>query len=582
MKRSNLIPCFRLATGSAPRRNESSEVPALFVHYIGMAAAAALPNDCGRKIWHMKLGIDFGTTRVIVAAADRGNYPLISFDTPDGSAADWYPSLAGVCGGDRRFGWNAWAAQVEDGWTMIRSLKRLLENAGPKTMLDVGANPVPLIELLEGMTADLKTALLERSNLEVKPGEPLQVVLGVPAHANSNQRFLTVEAFRSAGFEVLGVLNEPSAASIEFGHRERARQTGREFMLVYDLGGGTFDASLVTLDAGVHHVVASEGIPSIGGDEFDRILADLALDAAGISSRDKDRISAAAWFRLLEECRCKKESLNPNSRRVAIELETANPAWGTVQVMVADFYAAARPLVDETIEVTEDLLARRNRGQFDVLYLTGGASDLPLIARMLREQFGRRVRRSAYTRSATAIGLAIQADRPESYRLSEQLSRFFGVWREADGGMRIAFDPLFHKGTQLPAMGEAPLTIARSYSPVHNIGHFRFLECSHRAADGTPSGEVALWDEIRFPFEPALAKSDSIDHQPVALSPPASSQKIIERYECDASGSISVTVENQTAGYSRVYRLGRWSREEEPISPVKGRSRIGKSSAHSA
>lgn len=530
----------------------------------------------------MKLGIDFGTTRVVIATADRGNYPLVSFDTPDGSAADWYPSLAGVRGEERRFGWNAWAAQAEEGWTMIRSLKRLLENAGPKTMLDLGAEPVSLIELLQGMSADLKTALLERSNLDVRPGEPLQVVLGVPAHANSNQRFLTVDAFRSAGFEVLGVLNEPSAASIEFGHRERDGKAGREFMLVYDLGGGTFDASLVTLDTGVHHVVASEGIPSIGGDEFDQILADLALDAAGISSREKDRISAAAWFRLLEECRCKKESLNPNSRRIAIELETANPAWSAAQVTVTDFYTAARPLIDETIGVTEDLLARHNRGQFDVLYLTGGGSELPLIARMLREQFGRRVRRSAYTRSATAIGLAIQADQPESYRFSEQLSRFFGVWREADGGMRITFDPLFHKGTQLPATGEAPLTIARTYSPVHNIGHFRFLECSHQAADGTPSGEVALWDEIRFPFEPALAKFESIEHQPITFSRPAATQKIMERYECDASGSISVTVENQTSGYSRMYRLGRWSREEKPISPVKRRSRSGKSSAHSA
>jgi molecular chaperone DnaK (HSP70) len=530
----------------------------------------------------MKLGIDFGTTRIVIAAADRGNYPLVSFDTPDGSTADWYPSLAGVRGADRQFGWNAWAAQAEEGWTMIRSLKRLLENAGPRTMLDVGADPVPLIELLKGLTADLKTALLDRSNLQLKIGEPLQVVLGVPAHANSNQRFLTVDAFRSAGFEVLGILNEPSAASIEFGHRERAGKAGREFMLVYDLGGGTFDASLVTLDAGVHHVVASEGIPSIGGDDFDQILADLALDAAGISNREKDRISAAAWFRLLEECRCKKESLHPNSRRIAIELEAANAAWGTVQVPVADFYTAARPLVDETIGVTEDLLARHNRGQFDVLYLTGGGSELPLIARMLREQFGRRVRRSAYTRSATAIGLAIQADRPESYRLSEQLSRFFGVWREADGGMRITFDPLFHKGTQLPATGEAPLTIARTYSPVHNIGHFRFLECSHRAADGTPSGEVALWDEIRFPFEPALAKFESIEHQPVTFSRPAATQKIVERYECDASGSISVTVENETSGYSRVYQLGRWSRDEKPISPVKRRPRTAKSSAHSA
>ena len=72
------------------------------------------------------------------------------------------------------------------------------------------------------------------------------------------------------------------------------------------------------------------------------------------------------------------------------------------------------------------------------------------------------------------------------YRLSDRLARFFGVWREADSGCRIVFDPLFATGTALPAPGDPPLSICRGYSPVHNIGHFRFLECSHRSVDGAP------------------------------------------------------------------------------------------------
>src|SRR5207344_2452415 len=95
--------------------------------------------------------------------------------------------------------------------------------------------------------------------------EALEVMLGVPANANSNQRFLTVEAFRLAGFSVLGVLNEPSAAAIEFGHRQHI--VGR--IVVYDLGGGTFDVSLVELGTGEHAVLASEGISTLGGDDFD-------------------------------------------------------------------------------------------------------------------------------------------------------------------------------------------------------------------------------------------------------------------------------------------------------------------------
>ncbi len=506
----------------------------------------------------MKLGIDFGTNRIVVAAADRGNYPLVSFESPDGTNPDWFPSLIAICGDDRRYGWQAWEKQGDEAWTVIRSIKRLLEDAGPRTQLDLGNRRVPLNDLLRGLTAALNTQLRQFSNLKLSPNEALEIVLGVPAHANSNQRFLTVEAFRSAGFEVLGILNEPSAASIEFGHRQRQGKPGRETILVYDLGGGTFDASLVALDENVHHVIASEGIPSIGGDDFDHILADLALDQAGVSLDARDEISAAEWFWLLDECRVKKETLNPNSRRISIDLEPIRSSWGNATVQVADFYELARPLVEETIASAEDLLAKYP-GEFGALYVTGGGSELPLVARVLREKFGRRVQRSAYTRSATAIGLAIQADQPGTYQLSERLARFFGVWREADSGSRVVFDPLFSKGLNLPPPGSPSLAIRRTYSPVHNLGHFRFMECSHRADDGGPTGEVTMWDEIYFPFDPSLRESSDLKSLPVEHSPDASNQRIEELYECDAGGAISVTISSTTNGTSRTYRLGRWS-----------------------
>ena len=514
----------------------------------------------------MKLGIDFGTNRIVVAAADRGNYPLTSFESPDGTSPDWCPSLVAIHGDERRYGWRAWEAQADDSWTVVRSIKRLLEDAGPQTLLDLGERRLPLNSLLQGLTSALYTELRERSNLPLKPGEPLQIMLGVPAHANSNQRFLTIEAFRAAGFDVLGILNEPSAASIEFGHRQRQNKSSRETILVYDLGGGTFDASLVTLDENVHHVIASEGIPSIGGDDFDHILADLALDKAGVSLDARDEISAAGWFLLLEECRLKKESLNPNSRRTAIDLEPINPAWGSVVVQVADFYEMAKPLVEETIAAAEDLLAK-HEGEFGALYVTGGGSELPLVARVLRERFGRRVLRSAYTRSATAIGLAIQADQPGVYQLSEKLARSFGVWREADSGYRVVFDPLFGKGISLPQAGAPPLAIRRCYSPVHNVGHFRFLECSHRSADGGPSGEVTMWDEIYFPFDPTLQDTADLKGLAVEYSPLAARQRIEELYECDSGGAISVTISNSTSGFSRTFKLGRWSMDAKPVKP---------------
>ena len=526
----------------------------------------------------MKLGIDFGTNRIVVAVADRGNYPLVIFEAADGSRADWFPALVALRGNERRYGWNAWDAQADESWTVVRSVKRLLEDAGPGTILDLSEQQVLLSDLLNGLTSALRQSILESSATQLAQGENIEVILGVPAHANSNQRFLTVESFRSSDFKVLGVLNEPSAASIEFGHKQRQSKTGDETVLVYDLGGGTFDASLVVLDDKVHHVVSSEGIPTIGGDDFDHLLAQMALDSAGVGEEAIDSLSPSAWFRLLEECRAKKESLNPNSRKLVIDLETINPEWGSGVVSVSEFYDLARPLVEETIATAEDLVAT-HEGQFDALYVTGGGSELPLVSRMLRERFGRRVRRSAYTRSATAIGLAIQLDQPDSYKLSERLARSFGVWREAAAGSQIVFDPLFVKGLRLPAAGDPAVSIRRTYNPVHNIGDFRFLECSHAAADGTPSGEVALWDEIFFPFDPELTQREHLNALPVELSAAAAKQLIEELYECDSSGAISVRIANKCTGFFRSYRLGRWSQDTKAVKPSKRRSKQTSSAA---
>jgi molecular chaperone DnaK (HSP70) len=192
----------------------------------------------------MRLGIDFGTTRIIVAFVDRGNYPVVSFDAPDGVAREWFPPLVAVKDQRRVYGWEAWAAPEEPGWTVVRSLKRALEGAGPETLVQIATQTVPMLQLLRELCSALRINLLEHSNLPSVEVGPLEVMLGVPANANSNQRFLTAEAFRQAGFHVLGLLNEPSAASIEFGHRDRSsrQKKAKGQILVYDLGGGTFDA----------------------------------------------------------------------------------------------------------------------------------------------------------------------------------------------------------------------------------------------------------------------------------------------------------------------------------------------------
>src|SRR5262249_4134882 len=152
------------------------------------------------------------------------------------------------------------------------------------------------------------------------------------------------------------------------------------------------------------------GIPDLGGDNFDEILALLVLAESGKPESQEPSLTPAEWYLLFDECREKKEALNPNSRKISVDLERIRKDWGEVSIPVDRFYARWRPLVESSRALTEKLLAGCPGQVIGTLYLTGGGSELPPVARILRETFGRRVKRSAYMRSATAIGLAIRAD----------------------------------------------------------------------------------------------------------------------------------------------------------------------------
>jgi molecular chaperone DnaK (HSP70) len=513
----------------------------------------------------VRIGIDFGTTRIVVAVADRGNYPLVTFEAGDGRVRDWFPSLLAVSEDKRAYGWEALERQGQPGWTIVRSLKRCLRNAGPSSALDIAGQRLNLTLLMTEMMAALRRELLEKSTLGAGKYDRLQTMLGVPANANSNQRFLTQEAARAAGFEVLGLLNEPSAAAVEFARRNSGdrKHLGRGGLLVYDLGGGTFDVSLVALGEAEHSVIASDGIPDLGGDDFDEALGLLALAGAGKPRQAEDSLTPAEWYLLFDECREKKESLNPNSRKITIDLERVRKDWGEVSIGADAFYERCRPMVEMSRQVAEALLAAHPECAVGTLYLTGGGSELPSVARVLRETFGRRVQRSAYMRSATAIGLAVRAEGHEDRPLRDQFTKNFGVWREADEGRNVVFDILFPRGVKLPSRGEEPLRILRSYRPVHNIGYFRYLECAQLGANNQPEGEISNWAEIRVPFDPMLRDSGDLSDQPVRRYAPAQELVIEEEYTCDANGDVEVRIRDQITQQSNEFRLGRWSKHRK-------------------
>ena len=520
----------------------------------------------------MKLGIDFGTTRTVVACADRGNYPVLTFADVAGDAHDWFPSVVAERDGELRFGFAALATANDPSFTAVRSFKRLLAEAqsGSGQSVTIGGTTMAIDELVTRFLGALRVAILEGSNLPdqlAASAESLRSVVAVPANASGAQRFVTLDAFRRAGFEPIAMLNEPSAAGFEYTHRHRDTLTSRrDHVVVYDLGGGTFDASLVRMRGRTHEVMATAGVNQLGGDDFDDVLLELVLARAQLT-RHSSALDARALERLLDQCRDAKERLNPSSRKLSIDLETALGAAAPTPmavVTVADFYAACLPLVTRSIEAMVPVMARLDGAVTEDaeaalddiagIYVVGGASELPLVARALRERFGRRVHRSPYPSAAIAIGLAIACDDVAGFELSDRYARTFGVFREGAAGAAITFDPIFTSDTALPTRAGAPIVRRRDYRAAHNVGHFRFFECNAISEDGRPRGDMMVSGDVLFPFEADLdaASLRGVAVQRIAARGP----RIEEQYALDENGIVAITIKNLDAGFERVYRLG--------------------------
>jgi len=509
----------------------------------------------------VRLGIDFGTTRTVVACADRGNYPVLSFCDDEGDAHDFIPSVVAERSGELRFGFDALATAGDPSFTAVRSFKRLLADAdaGPGKIVRIGSTTMPLDELVTRFLAATREAILTRSNLPDELREetdrPMHAVVAVPANSSGAQRFVTLESFRRAGFAPIAMLNEPSAAGFEYTHRHRDTLSAkREHVVVFDLGGGTFDASLVRMRGKSHDVVATAGVNHLGGDDFDAVLVDLVLAKAKLS---REALDARALDRLADQCRDAKERLNPSSRKISIDLESALGAGAPVAeavVTVAELYDACMPLVNRAIDAMVPVM-ESGKDEVAGIYVVGGASELPVVARALRERFGRRVHRSPYPSAAIAIGLAIACDEAAGFELTDRYARTFGVFREAHAGAEITFDPIFTHDTELPARKTEPIRRARRYRAAHNVGHFRFLECNAVTGDGNPRGDMMVSGDVLFPFDPSLNAAGDLAGIPVERIA-SDGPYVEEEYSLDENGIVLVTIKNLDAGVERVYRLG--------------------------
>ena len=272
----------------------------------------------------------------------------------------------------------------------------------------------------------------------------------------------------------------------------------------------------------------------------------------------------------------------PNTRRFLVDLSAVDrPPFCC---LIDDVYAVCAPLVDKTAKVLWRVLRDPGRLDSDIdgdagravtgdvdwsevagIYVVGGAGSFPLIARMLRTAFDdKRVKRSPHPFAATAIGLAGFLDKEAGFTLSDRLSRHFGVFREAQAGHDVTFDPILPKGITLPTDGQPPVVVNRTYRAAHNIGHFRFLECSRLSGD-RPDGDVTPYDPVWFPFDPALNHEADLARRPIDRR--EDGPVVEERYVVTTGGAVEVTLTTHPAGLTRTFHLTR----PASSAPIAGR-----------
>jgi molecular chaperone DnaK (HSP70) len=522
-----------------------------------------------------RLGIDYGTTNTVVVSSDRGHYPVVphTAQTAVGSITrETFSSLAVREAETGRFLFGPWAeralGRAGDGGRchVVRSPKRWLRDCADGAKL--GAEVIPggfdPAEVLQGFSRALHASI--RDSGLFSDDEPLEAVLTVPANANGAQRYVTRRCLEEAGFRVLAMINEPTASAIEYadrvarGNRAAARQI-ESSVAVFDLGGGTFDVSLVTIDGPEFTVIDTAGIEHLGGDDFDDVLARLFAEVSGI---DLDELRPFQRQMLLAHCRRQKESIDSGSVRslLLVPRDLGLPGDpGTVPV--AAYFDALSPLLEpalrKLVAVAGGAPAGRagiGPGSLDAIYLVGGSSKLPLVRRLVAERFPETpLVASDKPFSATAMGAAIRAS--EAVRLQEILARTFGVIRPADEDRREVFDPIFPAGTRLPARGEPVLERRLHYTPRHNIGHLRYLECASVDARGWPEEGVRAWSEALFPYDPSIPIEQPLEADSIVSRHDLQDKPVSELYSCDPDGFVTVRIVREVDGRSRTYEIFR-------------------------
>lgn len=371
----------------------------------------------------LAIGIDLGTTNSLVATV-RSGLPEVIVDESGRAllpSAVWYranhPPVVGQ---------GALAQRITDPRNVVVSVKRWmgrslseidsladLGDSGPRSPVQVSA------EILKTLRERAEQALgAAPDSLGIRHQEIMGAVITVPAHFDDAQRQATKDSARLAGIPVLRLLNEPTAAAIAYGLDQQAQ--GR--FVVYDLGGGTFDVSILQLSRGVFEVLSTGGDTALGGDDFDRTLFEyltgLIRPAAlpgstpsSLSDTDMSALSDADTSSLRVESRRVKELLSTLAE-VHVDLTLPSGLHVVSIVTAAEFETMSAALVTRTILTTRRALrdAGMQAGDADGVVLVGGATRMPAVRRAVADLFGREPLTNLDPDQVVALGAAMQAN----------------------------------------------------------------------------------------------------------------------------------------------------------------------------